>query len=76
VVLCAYGLIPTLQPAEASFSRVYAVYGGVFIVLSYLWGWAIDKVRPDVGDCVGAAISLVGVMLCWFWPRKAVEAAG
>lgn len=28
VVLCCYGLIPTLQPPEAAFGRVYAVYGG------------------------------------------------
>lgn len=27
VVLMGYGLVPTLQPQEATFSRVYAVYG-------------------------------------------------
>lgn len=32
-VLCAYGLVPTLQPQEATFARVYAAYGGLFIVL-------------------------------------------
>lgn len=69
-MLCAYGLIPTLQPPEASFARVYAVYGGFFIVLSYAWGAAVDGVRPDLGDYVGAALAAVGVMLCWFWPRK------
>ena len=42
------------------FARVYAVYGDVFIVLSYLWGWALDGERPDVGDCVGAAVALGG----------------
>jgi small multidrug resistance family-3 protein len=68
-VLVSYGFIPTLQPSEATFARVYAVYGGVFIVLSYGWGWAVDGQRPDVGDCVGASIALVGVLLAWFWPR-------
>lgn len=72
IVLCAYGLIPTLQPAEASFARVYAVYGGVFVVMSYGWGWIIDGDKPDIGDCVGAAVALAGVMICWFWPRKAL----
>ncbi len=38
IVLVLYGVIPTLQPAN--FSRVYAAYGGVFIVLSILWGLA------------------------------------
>lgn len=75
VVLCAYGLIPTLQPSEASFSRVYAVYGGFFVVMSYGWGWAIDGDKPDLGDFIGAAVALAGVMLCWFWPRTAAAAA-
>jgi small multidrug resistance family-3 protein len=34
VVLVLYGIIPTLQPAN--FGRVYAAYGGVFIVLAIL----------------------------------------
>lgn len=31
VVLVLYGIIPTLQPADVSFGRVYAAYGGIFI---------------------------------------------
>ena len=69
-VLVAYGAIPTLQPEGATFSRVYAVYGGVFIALSYAWGWAVDGDRPDTGDWAGAAIALAGVALAWFWPRR------
>ena len=33
IVLFLYGVIPTLQE-EAAFGRVYAAYGGIFIVLS------------------------------------------
>ncbi len=29
---------------------MYAAYGGVFIVLSVLWGWKIDKTVPDHDD--------------------------
>ncbi|MDX2253194.1 MAG: YnfA family protein, partial [Nitrospira sp.] len=36
-ILILYGVIPTLQPAH--FGRVYAAYGGMFILLSLLWGW-------------------------------------
>lgn len=68
LILVAYGFIPTLQPTS-SFGRVYAVYGGFFIVLSFLWGWAFDGDRPDLGDAVGGAISLVGVLVILFWPR-------
>ncbi|MEW5316388.1 MAG: hypothetical protein WDW38_007765 [Sanguina aurantia] len=68
-VLIAYGFIPTLQPNGAAFARVYAVYGGVFILLSYAWGWAVDKERPDLGDWIGTALAVTGVALAWFWPR-------
>ena len=31
------------------FCFYHAVYGGFFIVLSYAWGWAVDRERPDAG---------------------------
>jgi len=68
VSLIIYGYLPTLQPIN-SFGRIYAVYGGFFIVLSFLFGWALDGDRPDLGDIVGGTISLVGVLLVLFWPR-------
>lgn len=67
-VLVAYGFIPTLQPTD-SFGRVYAVYGGFFIVLSFLAGWGLDGDKPDLGDVIGGMISLAGVLLILFWPR-------
>ena len=66
-VLFLYGIIPTLQPAH--FGRVYAAYGGVFVVLSILWGWLIDRKAPDVFDLIGGAICLVGVGIIMYWPR-------
>ena len=68
VVLFVYGVLPTLQPLD-SFGRVYAVYGGFFILLSYLWGWAVDGDKPDVGDWVGTGVALAGVCAALFWPR-------
>jgi drug/metabolite transporter superfamily protein YnfA len=68
LVLILYGFIPTLQPTD-NFGRIYAVYGGFFIVGSFLFGWALDGGRPDIGDLVGGAISLVGVCIIMFWPR-------
>ena len=37
VILILYGIVPTYQPSH--FGRVYAAYGGWFIILSILWGW-------------------------------------
>eukprot|EP00550_Attheya_septentrionalis_P007222 CAMPEP_0198287366 /NCGR_PEP_ID=MMETSP1449-20131203/6213_1 /TAXON_ID=420275 /ORGANISM="Attheya septentrionalis, Strain CCMP2084" /LENGTH=141 /DNA_ID=CAMNT_0043985313 /DNA_START=188 /DNA_END=610 /DNA_ORIENTATION=- len=68
IILVLYGFIPCLQPTD-SFGRIYAVYGGFFIVLSLLFGWALDGDRPDLGDTIGCIISLIGVLLIMFWPR-------
>ena len=68
VVLVLYGIIPTLQPAN--FGRVYAAYGGVFIVLSILWGWRVDKILPDRFDIIGGIVALAGVVIIMYAPRN------
>lgn len=60
--LFLYGVVATFQTFP-SFGRVYAAYGGVFIILSVLWGWGIDKKIPDLYDWIGASICLVGVTI-------------
>lgn len=67
-VLFTYGVIPTLQ-AEPAFGRVYAAYGGIFIVLSILWARIVDGWRPDRYDLTGAGIALVGVAII-MWGRR------
>ena len=69
IILVAYGIIPTLQQSH-DFGRIYAAYGGVFVVASLLWGWGIDGKRPDHYDWAGAAVVLAGVALIFFAPRK------
>jgi small multidrug resistance family-3 protein len=67
-VLFAYGIVPTFQPHH--FHRIYAAYGGIFIVMALLWGWFIQGIRPDTFDIFGAIISLIGVMIIFYMPRK------
>lgn len=69
LLLFLYGVLPTLQPAGFDFGRVYAAYGGVFVVMSVLWGWRIDKIKPDGATLTGAAICLIGVCVIMYWPR-------
>jgi len=66
-ILILYGIIPTFQTAH--FGRVYAAYGGMFIILSLLWGWAMDGMRPDRFDIMGAALCLVGMAMIMYAPR-------
>jgi small multidrug resistance family-3 protein len=63
-ILILYGIIPTFQTAH--FGRVYAAYGGMFIVLSLLWGWAMDGMRPDRFDIMGGALCLVGMAIIMY----------
>lgn len=69
IILALYGMIATFQTLS-SFGRVYAAYGGIFIVLSVLWGWGVDKKTPDTYDWIGAAICLVGVAIMLWGPRQ------
>lgn len=65
--LFLYGIVPTYQPAH--FGRAYAAYGGWFVVLSLLWGWQVDRIRPDRFDLLGGLICLSGVAIIMYWPR-------
>lgn len=67
LTLFLYGVIPTLQPAH--FSRTYAAYGGVFIILSLAWGFFVDGDVPDRPDLIGGALSLAGAAVMMWWPR-------
>jgi small multidrug resistance family-3 protein len=68
IILVSYGFIPCLQPTD-NFGRIYAVYGGFFILLSLGFGWVLDGNKPDYGDIIGTSITMVGVFLMMFWPR-------
>jgi small multidrug resistance family-3 protein len=67
-ILVLYGVIPTWQ-TEAHFGRVYAAYGGVFVVLSLVWGRLVDGFAADRWDLLGALVCLAGVGLIVFGPR-------
>jgi len=68
IILVIYGVIPTLQRSH-DFGRIYAAYGGVFVVASLLWGWGVDGMRPDRYDVIGAVVVLAGVGIIYFAPR-------
>jgi small multidrug resistance family-3 protein len=68
VVLVAYGVVATWQPSN--FARVYAAYGGIFIIMSMAWGYYLDGFRPDRFDIIGACLVLLGVYLIFYAPRN------
>ena len=63
-----YGIIPTLQPSN--FGRVYAAYGGIFVIMAIIWGLIIDKKRPDRFEILGGAVVLLGAPVIFYTPRQ------
>jgi len=66
--LCVFALVLT-RIDTANAGRAYAAYGGVYIVASILWLWAVEGARPDRWDVAGAAISLAGAAVILFGRR-------
>ena len=67
IILFVYGIIPTLQPAH--FGRVYAAYGGIFVLSSILWGMIVDKKRPDRYEIIGSLVAVFGAIIIFYAPR-------
>ena len=67
IILFTYGIIPTLQPSN--FGRVYAAYGGFFIISSILWGMMVDKKRPDKFEIIGSMVAVIGAVIIFYGPR-------
>jgi small multidrug resistance family-3 protein len=68
VILVFYGVVATWQ--TSNFARVYATYGGIFIVMSLLWAYKVDNYSPDKFDIIGALVALLGVCIIYYWPRS------
>ncbi len=49
--------------------RAYASYGGVYIAASLLWLWAVEGMRPDRWDTIGATVSVIGAAIILLGPR-------
>jgi small multidrug resistance family-3 protein len=62
--LALFSWLLTLHPTAAG--RVYAAYGGVYVVVALIWLWRIDRVPLTLWDVVGAAVTITGmVIIVW-----------
>jgi len=68
-ILVLYGVVPTWQ-TEPVFGRIYAAYGGAFVVFAMLWGWGVDRKTPDLYDALGACLCLAGAAIIMWSPRS------
>ena len=66
--LALFAWLLTLPDTGAA-GRNYAAYGGVYIVAALCWLWAVEGVRPDRWDAIGAGLCLAGAALIYLAPR-------
>ena len=66
--LAVFALLLTIVESGAA-GRVYAAYGGVYITASLVWLWAVEAVRPDRWDLLGAGVCLIGAAIIIGSPR-------
>jgi len=71
VIYVWYCIVPTFQ--KSHFHRVYAAYGGIFIIMALVWGCFFEGTIPDAYDILGTAIVSVGVIIIFYYPRKEGE---
>ena len=63
--LAAFAWLLALTPADAA-GRSYAAYGGIYILASLLWLWAVEGQAPRATDGLGAALALAGAgVILW-----------
>ena len=65
--LALFVCLLTLHPHAAG--RVYAAYGGVYVVVAIGWLWVVDGLRPDRWELLGGAVTLAGMAIIFFGPR-------
>ena len=66
--LALFAYLLTLVESDAA-GRAYAANGGVYIVASIVWLWAVEGSRPDRWDVLGATVCLAGAAIILFGPR-------
>lgn len=66
--LALFAWLLTFSPAEHA-GRAYAAYGGIYIIASLGWLWAVEGQAPDFWDALGVLVALAGAAIILFAPR-------
>lgn len=69
LALIAFAWLLALAPSDHA-GRAYAAYGGVYIVASLVWLFAVEGRQPDQWDIAGGLLALAGAGVILFGPRS------
>lgn len=71
VSLAMFVWLLTLHPVASG--RIYAAYGGIYIITALLWLQWVDKVALTRMDWLGGAIVLIGALVIILQPQGFVK---
>jgi len=57
------------HPMETDSEGLRGSCRGIFVVLSILWGWHVDKIAPDRFNVLGGLVVLFGLAIIMYWLR-------
>ena len=61
ICLSVFVWLLTLHPAATG--RIYAAYGGVYVVSALIWLRVVDGIKLSMFDIVGAGVALLGMSI-------------
>lgn len=67
-VLATFAWLLTLHPVAGA-GRIYAAYGGIYIVASLAWLVAFERLPVIRWDLLGSSLCLVGAAVIYFAPQ-------
>jgi small multidrug resistance family-3 protein len=70
LLLLTFAWLLTLVDSAVA-GRAFAAYGGIYIAASLAWMWAMEGMRPDRWDVIGAALCIAGAAVILLAPRTA-----
>lgn len=65
--LAVFAWLLTLHPMASG--RVYAAYGGVYVLVSLLWLVGVDRARPTAWDGLGVVLCVAGTVVICMQPK-------
>ena len=66
ISLMLFAWLLTLHPAASG--RVYAAYGGAYVIVALMWLRLVDGVKLSITDVAGAGITFIGMaVIIWGW---------
>lgn len=61
ISLAIFAWLLSLHPTAAG--RVYAAYGGVYVMVAIFWLWGVDGIRPTTWDIFGSLVAVTGMAI-------------